>query len=202
MTLFGPVNIDGAGLELAPNQAFPTGAGTPMFSLIVDQNFVITGAFAGLPDNPSNPSEVCRRWAYLAVNYGTHTLSVTPVAAPIANVQVNDGDAQRSEVTSITVTYSTAVTFVGNPAAAFELKHLEDGEDVLNMRATVSTNALGNTVVRLTFLADNNFSAEIDPLSILHGGAASLADGQYQFKTGQAASGQLNLFRLFGGRDR
>ena len=94
-----------------------------------------------------------------------------------ASVQVNDGTAQRSEVRSITVTFSGPVTFAGgtaNAAAAFQLNHVQTGNNV-TLSAAVSTDAQGRTVVTLGFSG-----AETDPVSGLHGGSPSLADGRYQ----------------------
>jgi hypothetical protein len=95
----------------------------------------------------------------------------------VAGVQVNDGSAQRSEVRSIAVTFSGPVSFAGgnaNAKAAFELVHVQTGNNV-DLAATVSTNALGQTVVTLTFSGN-----ETDPVSSQNGAAASLADGRYQ----------------------
>ena len=136
---------------------------------------------------------------------------------------VNDGSAQRSEVRSISVTFSGPVTFSGgnaNAAAAFQLTHLTDGNNV-DLMSAVSTDNQGRTVVTLTFSG-----AETDQLSGRNGASPSLADGRYQLTVlsgsvtgadGQALNGggtngnyvsptdtlgggpdQLHLFRLFG----
>ncbi|HEX4588635.1 MAG TPA: glycoside hydrolase family 44 protein [Gemmataceae bacterium] len=105
------------------------------------------------------------------------------IATPttVGSVQVNDGSAQRSEFRSIAVTFSTAVSFAnGNAAAAFQLTHVQDGVNVNNLVAAVSTNGAGQTIVTLTFTAAGNAATEVDPVSALNGGAASLADGRYQ----------------------
>ena len=112
------------------------------------------------------------------------TVSLT-VRAPItvAGVQVNDGSAQRSEVRSLTVTFSGPVTFAGGtptPRPRSSLQHVQDAANVANLAAAVSTNGPGQTVVTLTFSTTGNAAAEIDPISALNGGAASLADGRYQ----------------------
>jgi photosystem II stability/assembly factor-like uncharacterized protein len=94
----------------------------------------------------------------------------------VAGVQVNDGSVQRSEVRSIAVTFSGTVSFAGgnaNAAAAFQLQHVTDGVNV-GLTAVVSTDAQGRTVVSLSFSG-----SEIDPVSILNGGIASLSDGRY-----------------------
>jgi hypothetical protein len=121
----------------------------------------------------------------------TYTTAATlTVSAPISvvSVQVNNGDPQRSEVRSITVTFSGPVTFAGgNVAAAFGLLHLQDGVGVSDLAATSSTIGSGQTVVMLTFATTGNSASEIDPMSALNGGAASLADGRYQLSISAVA---------------
>jgi hypothetical protein len=141
-------------------------------------------------------------------------------------VQINDGTAQRSELRSIQVTFSGAVTFAGgnaSAAAAFQLTSLTDSNNV-TVAAAVSTNGSGNTVVTLTFSG-----SETDPVSGQHSGQLSLADGRYQLTilsadvtgtngvaldgdgngaaggnyvsipdTSGGGTGQLGLYRLFG----
>jgi hypothetical protein len=116
-------------------------------------------------------------------------LTKAPTAAPptVANVQVNDGSVQRSEVRSIAVTFSGPVNFTGgdaNAAAAFQLNHVQTGNNVA-LTAAVSTDAQNRTVVTLTFSG-----SETDPISALNGGIASLADGRYTLTiTGSAVTG-------------
>ena len=111
---------------------------------------------------------------------GEYTLntSVVNVAPPpqVGSVVVGDGTNQRSEVRGITVTFTQPVAFAGgdvNAAAAFQLQHVQTGNNVA-LTAAVTTNALGQTVVTLSFAGP-----ETDPISGLNGGAASLADGRY-----------------------
>ncbi|HEX4591225.1 MAG TPA: hypothetical protein VH120_14915, partial [Gemmataceae bacterium] len=99
-----------------------------------------------------------------------------PAPPTVQSVQVNDGSAQRSEVQSIAVTFSSAVNFAGgdaNAAAAFQLNHIQTGNNVA-LSAAVSTDGLGRTVVTLSFSG-----GETDPISVLNGGTPSLADGRY-----------------------
>ena len=92
----------------------------------------------------------------------------------IAAVQVNDGSAQRSEVRSITVTFSGPVSFAGgNAAAAFQLNHVQTGNNVI-LSAAVATDGQGRTAVTLGFSG-----GETDPVSALNGGTPSLADGRF-----------------------
>jgi hypothetical protein len=151
----------------------------------------------------------------------TASVAVTASAtAPVTvgGVQVNDGSAQRSEVKSITVTFSGPVTFAGgnsNAAAAFQLARAGGGN--VDLTAAVNTNGLGQTTVTLTFSG-----VLTDSVSSLNGASPSLADGRYTLSVFAAAvtgngqalnggtnyvsptdtlgggAGQLHLFRLFG----
>jgi hypothetical protein len=150
-------------------------------------------------------------------------------AAPptVFSVQVNDGSAERSEVRSITVTFSGPVTFgVGGATAAFQMLHIQTGNQVL-LNASVFPDALGRTVGVLTFSA----GTETDAVSGENGFGAnpSLNDGRYQLTilgakvfganglaldgagtstpgsnyvtptdTLGGGAGQLRLYRLFG----
>jgi hypothetical protein len=99
------------------------------------------------------------------------------VPAIVAGVQVGDGSDQRSEVRSITVTFSELVQFLGgdqNAAVAFELTNVTAGANVA-LDPTISADAQGRTVVTLTFAG-----GQIDPVSGLNGGPPSLADGRYR----------------------
>jgi ELWxxDGT repeat protein len=161
---------------------------------------------------------------YFSANDGVHgrELWALPPAPPtVAGVQVNDGNAQRSEVQVITVTFSGPVTFTGgntNAAAAFQLQHLTDNNNVV-LSTNVGTDSQGRTVVALRFSG-----SEIDGISAQNGAAASLADGRYTLTVfsanvtgaggvalaGGGANGNyvsppdayqgngLHLFRLFG----
>jgi hypothetical protein len=103
------------------------------------------------------------------------------VPITVAGVQVNDGLAQRSEVRSLTVTFSGLVSFAGgnaNAAAAFHLIHVQTG-NLVNL-ATAVSNIAGHTVVTLTFLPTNANGDDTDPVSATNGGQLSLADGRYQ----------------------
>jgi autotransporter-associated beta strand protein len=86
----------------------------------------------------------------------TLSLVYTPPPA-VAAVQLNNGG---SGVQSMTVTFSTAVSFAGgNAAAAFRLTNVDTGAAVA-LTATVSTDSLGRTVVTLTFSGDQTNSLD------------------------------------------
>jgi hypothetical protein len=102
-------------------------------------------------------------------NVATVFIMVNPTggAAPVVDsVRVNDGSAQRSMVTSLTVSFTTIVSV---PNSAFRLVNKETSSQVgLNIS---SSNATGKTVSTLTFtgagivggsLADGNYLLTID----------------------------------------
>jgi parallel beta-helix repeat protein len=122
------------------------------------------------------------------------------VPITFAGIQVNDGSAQRSEVRSLTVTFSGPVSFAGgNAAAAFQLQHVQTGDNV-NLAAAVSTNGAGQTVVTLTFLPTNvNGVDDTDPVSGQNGGQLSLADGRYQLTVLGSAVTDASLGWAFDG---
>jgi autotransporter-associated beta strand protein len=128
-------------------------------------------------------------------------LTVTVAAAPgVESVVINDGSAQRSKVTRLTVIFSEVVTLA---PGAFRLR--KDGGGLVGLKVT-SFVADGKTVAVLTFRGA--------------GTAGSLADGNYMLTifankvydgTGQALDGDDNgtaggnhverFFRLFGDSD-
>ncbi|HEY1376237.1 MAG TPA: peptidoglycan DD-metalloendopeptidase family protein [Gemmataceae bacterium] len=101
-------------------------------------------------------------------------------------VAVGDGSAQRSVVRSLTVTFGGPVTFPNGVAAAFTLTRTGPTGPTGNvaLTPTVSTNALGQTVVALTFsgtFAESNTAAGANP---------SLIDGIYSLTVfGSAVAG-------------
>jgi hypothetical protein len=116
----------------------------------------------------------------------------------VAATQVNDGSAQRSRVTSLTVTFSTQVSFASTPGAAFTLTRNSDNANVM---FTATANVVGGaTVVTL-----NNFTSSATQFG-------SLADGRYtltalasqisaggQHMTSNYTFGDAQgLFRFFG----
>jgi hypothetical protein len=126
---------------------------------------------------------------------GVASATTPHVPTPTVNsVVVNDGSAQRSEVRSIKVSFSSPVTFAGgnaNAAAAFVLHHVQTGNDVI-LSATVSSDVQGHTIVTLTFSG-----GETDLVSAQNGGAPSLADGRYTLTiSGSAVS---NVFGYLDG---
>jgi uncharacterized delta-60 repeat protein len=122
-----------------------------------------------------------------------------------ASAQVNDGSVQRSRVTSLTVRFSSQVTFSGSPDQAFTL--VRTGGGAVSFTATVSVQN-GGTVVTLDHftgpdtefgsLADGRYTltALASQISIggqaLDGDADGTAGGDFVFNDTQG------LFRFYG----
>jgi ELWxxDGT repeat protein len=139
---------------------------------------------------------------YFVANDGAHgaELWVLPpdMAPTVRSVQVNDGSAQRSRVTQLSVAFSTQVSFATTPGAAFTLTRNSDGVPVM-FSATAAVVG-GVTVVTL-----NNFTGPATQFD-------SLADGRYTLTalaSQISADGQLmnnnftfgddqGLFRFYG----
>lgn len=123
----------------------------------------------------------------------------------VDSVVVNDGAAQRSLVTSVTVTFSTRVSFASNPAAAFQLT---GPRGLVPVSLALSTDAAGTrTVARLTFsgtgivngsLADGRYSLVIDGDQISDAGGVAV-DGDNDGTAGGDA--RTAFFRLYGDSD-
>jgi hypothetical protein len=129
--------------------------------------------------------------------------------ATVTNVVINNGAAQRSQVTSIKVTFDKIVQFVGSPAAAFTLTQQGTNAPV-NLAASVDNSGPG-TVVTLTFtggavapgnsLANGKYTLIIDPNQIQNQGGSidgtfdSVAGGNYVLVGSTAPPG---LFRYYG----
>jgi len=107
-------------------------------------------------------------------NVASTSVTVVPPGPPeMAGVIVNDGSAQRSRVTSLTVVFDQLVSFSGTAVQAFQLRRQSDSAPV-TLAASVNYTGFA-TAVTLTFL----------------GGAlefGSLQDGRY---TLTVASGQV-----------
>jgi hypothetical protein len=153
----------------------------------------ITGTFAGLPQG----AVVTIGGQAFTISYvgGTGNDVVLTRASGGPTVQlvaVNDGAAQRSMVTRLAVTFTTAVTFVGNPADAFQL--VRSGGAAVGLSATTATVG-GVTVATLTFsgpetengsLRDGNYT-----LTVLSAQVNGMAPGNYR----------TTIHRLFGDAD-
>jgi hypothetical protein len=149
---------------------------------------------AGLPNVVVRDLKIAPATGILAAGTygrGLWEILINPPST-VASLRVNDAAGQRSEVRSLAVTFSGPVTFAGgnaNAAAAFQLKHVQTGNNVV-LSAVITTDSLGRTVVTFGFSG-----SETDPVSGLNGGVPSLADGRYQLTIlGNAVNGPGGIF--------
>ncbi len=142
----------------------------------------------GIGSNPAGQSE-----AWLA------RLGTPP---RVQAMQVNDGAAQRSRVTSITITFDQSVNLPADPATAFQLTRQSDNAPVplhasvvgngvtitFNPGATVESGSLTDGRYTLTVLAGQVNGGNFD-------GNGDGTDGDDYILTGSPTNG---LFRLYG----
>jgi len=106
--------------------------------------------------------------------HGRELWALPPGPPTVSSLQINDGSAQRSRVTSLTVTFNSVVSFAGPVASAFTLMRTGGG--------SVNFSATANVIGGVTVVTINSFSGtETD--------FGSLADGRY---TLTALGSQIN----------
>jgi hypothetical protein len=129
--------------------------------------------------NPSiafTPSGANTLFSFAFPSYSMSVIDLTPAVPRVLGTLINDGTAQRSRVTSLTVTFDMPVTFATTPTAAFTLSRIGGGSVAFTATANVVN---GQTVVTLS-----NFSGGETQ-------SGSLADGRY---TLTALSSQISVF--------
>ncbi len=145
-------------------------------------------ALVGIGTNPESQSE-----AWIA------RLGTPP---RVQSMQVNDGAAQRSRLTSITITFDQLVNLPANPATAFQLIRQSDNAPV-PLHASVVGNAVSltfnpGTTVEFGSLTDGRYTLTVLAGQVNGGnfdGNGDGTDGDDYILTGAPANG---LFRLYG----
>ncbi|MBX7106243.1 MAG: hypothetical protein K1X57_19355, partial [Gemmataceae bacterium] len=133
------------------------GGPTQTIALLPGSPAVNAGTAAGAP-----PADQRGQVRFGATDVGAYEAQSLQ-QAKVNLITINGGDAQRSRVTSLAITFDHLVSFATTPAAAFTLQRQSDGK----MPAlSASVNSSGN-VVTLTFLAGDAVDS------------GSLADGRY-----------------------
>lgn len=130
-----------------------------------------------------------------------------PVPAKLVSLKINDGSPQRSNVTSLTLTFNQVVTFAnGEPASAFRLMRTGSSQ-LVGLKASTT-----GTVVTLTFtgpqteigtnsLLDGTYDLTIRAIPFIaegFDGDGNGVPGDDYMLVGNKANG---LFRLFGDAD-
>jgi hypothetical protein len=132
---------------------------------------------------------------------GSFNVSIAPT---VVSAQINDGSVQRSAVTSLTVTFSTQVSFAGNdPTSAFSLVRNDNANvsftgtaSVINGRTVVVLNGFTGAATEYGSLADGRYALRALAANINVGGVLldgdndGVAGGDYTFTNG--------LLRMFG----
>ncbi len=196
------VNLGGAALAATADPAFNPAIGTAITVVDNPSAGATTGTFAGLAEGATvTVNGQAYTVSYTGGTGNDVTLTRLAAAAPaVQSAVVNAGEAQRSVVRSLTVTFTTHVTFAGSPAAAFSLANTTTGSAV-TLNAAV--NDMGSsTVVTLTFSGTQTVPgapAGVNP---------TLIDGNYtlmvlanQVSAGgqaMASSFTFNFYRFFG----
>ena len=125
----------------------------------------------------------------------------------VEQIVVNNGDAQRSTVDSVQVTFDQVVDIDSAGGNPFSFVHVDSGEVVTSL--PVVDDSSGKTVVSFTFdpdglkvtsagsLEDGNFRLDIDSSRI----RAKDADGTMQSNFTYGTAPTDNFFRLYGDAD-
>jgi Calx-beta domain len=129
----------------------------------------------------------------------------------VQSVVVNGGDAQRSRVTSVAVTFDQIVTLPATPANAFQLFRQIDGAPV-TMSAVVNNSGAG-TVATLSFiggavefgsLADGRYTLIVSAGSVstvagsLDGDNNGVGGDNYVLASASMPDPPTNIFRIYG----
>jgi hypothetical protein len=130
-------------------------------------------------------------------SFVVHLNGAAPMPPQITTISVNSGAAQRSMVTSLTVTFDRVVTLPAQPANAFTVTGPSGNMTIAASAATIG----GVTVATITFpglvggsLADGNYSLTVLGNQISAGGVALDGDGDAV----PGGNANYSFFRFFG----
>lgn len=207
LTVNGAVTLSGD-LQIALIDGFKAKAFDSFTIIENDGTDLVSGTFTGLAEGArltvavAGVSDEAFQISYTGGDGNDVTLTRLPVT--ISDYAVNGGDPQRSTVTSITVTFSGLVTFVGPATDAF---WLDGPAGLVGLTVDLSASTSAKTVATLQFTGPGIFGG-------------SLADGDHQLTVfasqilddlGDGLDGNLDdpneddggtaLHRLFGDYD-
>jgi autotransporter-associated beta strand protein len=208
LAVVGTANVMGAKLNVLP--AAPISVGSKFTVLDNDGSDSITGFFTNAPTEGATVTAAGQDFSVSYVGGDGNDIVLTRVANATPNVTnftVNNGSAQRSRITTITVNFDAAVTAanfnslgaitltrtqLSNPATGVLGDLVQTGPAAAN-HITVTQGSATSLV--LTF--DNNGSFTNESVGVENG---SLSDGYWQLTIGgfQSTLNDLALRRLFG----
>jgi autotransporter-associated beta strand protein len=196
----GPVDVTGSTLSVQLANGF-TPTATDSFDILINNSGSdVGGHFNNLGEGDTFTANSQQFTITYHGGASGHDIVLTPVAAnntppTVSSVVINDGSAQRSEVRSIIVTFSDAVTFAGgnaNAANAITLQQVQNGLNV-GLTAMVGSDAQNHTTVTLTFSGNDidSFSVQGNANTVA---GPSLADGRYTLSIdGSQITGSNNV---------
>ncbi len=180
------------------------GGSTPTYALLPGSQAINAGSNPAALTNDQRGNGFARSVGQTDI--GAFEVQIAP--AKVMSVQINDGSAQRSRVTSLQITFSTQVTFAGPVATAVALSR--DGGGAVGGFTTVANVVGGVTVVTLSgfsaaetqfgSLADGRYTLTVLASQINNfDGNGDGTPGDNFVLTGDPATNKL--FRLFGDAD-
>ena len=125
------------------------------------------------------------------------TVTVGAATPHVSGTQVNDGSAQHSRVTNLSVTFDTQVSFLGAVASAFTLTRTGGGAVVFNAAANVVG---GVTVVTINGFTGNEteFGSLRDGHYTLTALASQISANGQQMASDYTFGDAQGLFRFYG----
>jgi hypothetical protein len=209
----GTVTLGGT---LAATVSYPSVVGDAYRLIDNDGTDAVVGTFNGLPEGTVVAlSGLPYRISYVGGTGNDVVLTRVPHAG-VASVAVNDGAAQRSRVTSVTVTFNTVVTLPAAAAQAFQIARTSATGPTGNVTLSVdlSGSTATQTVARLTFsgaladhgsLIDGTYALTVFGAQVTGPGGLAMdgdnngtAGGDFLYGTNQSLE---KLYRLFGDAD-
>jgi autotransporter-associated beta strand protein len=213
MTLADPATSDrltvngtlAVGGTLHLSASFGVAPGTTIMLIDNDGADPVTGTFANLPQGAS----FFVGGQLFAISYtgGTgNDVVVTRTGGPtVLSTQVNDGSAQRSRVTSLSVIFSAQVTFAGTVANAFTLTRTGGGvvafqasASVVNGVTVVTLNNFTGSETEFGSIKDGRYTLTAIANQITFGGLQLDGNGDGQAGDNFTFGDAQGLFRLFG----
>src|SRR5262249_52510918 len=161
---------------------------------------------AGLTTDERGPGFA--RQSGAAPDIGAFEVQAPPI---VISVQINDGSAQRSRVTSLTVSFDVPVSLPPNPADAFQLQRQSDNAFVsltaIQTGNVVTLNFNPGTAIDFGSLADGRYTLTVLAANVsatagaLDGNGDGTGGDDYVLASPTAPNPPSGIFRFFGDLD-